>query len=90
MSKFGWDYPPGCHSLPWDADEDERPAFERWLERWFGTTTQFKQHYIQRRQSRDKSGWTFRFTLLWVYSLYFYWHDRHSFNLRLSLLKAGQ
>lgn len=91
MNKFGWDYPPGCHSLPWDNEEaDERCAIAQWLDRWFGTAWTFKQHYLRRSHLREKNGWTYTFTLLWVYSLYLYWHSWHSFTLRLSLLKAAQ
>ncbi|MBD2035309.1 hypothetical protein H6F86_08390 [Phormidium sp. FACHB-592] len=91
MSKFGWSYPPGVTSLPWDNEEDdERCAIAQWVDRWLGTTWSFKQHYIYRSRLRSKNGWTYKLTLLWVYSFYLYWHNRKNFNLRLSLLKAGQ
>ena len=91
MPDFGWSYPPDVTSLPWDnEEEDERRAIARWVDRWLGTWWKFKQHHIYRSQLREKSGWTYTFTLLWVYSLYFYWRGRKSFNLRLQLLKAGQ
>ena len=91
MGKFGWDYPPGCHSLPWDnEEEDERCAFARWVDRWLGTAQTDKQHWLNRGGKREVVGWTYTLTVLWVYHLYFYWRDSKQFSVNLSLLKAGQ
>jgi hypothetical protein len=50
----------------------------------------FKRRYIYRSRLREENGWTYRLTVLWVYSLCLYWHNWQSFSLHLSLLKAGQ
>ena len=89
-SMFGSDYPPGCHSLPWDDEpDDERCGLERWVERWLGTGWDFEPHHLYKGEVRKRHGWTLVVTLLWVYRLY--WRRSPGwFNLRLSLLKAGQ
>jgi len=90
-SMFGWDYPPGCHRLPWDDEpDDERCWVECWVERWLGIWRDYEPHHIYKGRVRVPNGWTVVVTVLWVYRLYLRWHDWRWFNLRLSLLKAGQ